>query len=236
MGYILKGIGDKVTGKNEIVPTFDAKIYNFFAQSIPGVIASEKNKFPISLIDRGIIIGPGLAQAFGYFGVSDASVQFNFIIPSGQTQYAKVYAEFDLSARPQSFSIKVTPQSNTNIIELTQDDLSEIPAGVYQLPLYLVTLQINGTISFTDIRELLERISYSNHSLESDHTLESDHSLQADNATLAQRIVYTTTLPSSSPPAGTLIIYNGTSVPATRYDRVLYLISVWGGYAFIFRK
>ena len=46
MGYILKGIGDSVTGKNEIVPTFDAKIYNFYSQIVPGVVASEKNRFP----------------------------------------------------------------------------------------------------------------------------------------------------------------------------------------------
>ena len=89
MGYILKGIGDSVTGKNEIVPTFDAKIYNFYSQIVPGVVASEKNRFPLTIIDRGIIVGPGLAHAFGYFGLSDAPVQFNFVIPSSGTQYCK---------------------------------------------------------------------------------------------------------------------------------------------------
>lgn len=226
MGYILKGIGDSVTGKNEIVPTFDAKIYNFYSQVVPGVVASEKNRFPISVIDRGIIVGPGLAHAFGYFGLSDAPAQFNFIIPSSQTQYSKVYVEFDLSARPQNFAVKVTPQSDTEVIELQQDDLTDTTAGIFQVPLYLVKIQTNGTITFTDQRQMLERVAYAQHSNESNHTLEADHSKQTDNSTKAQYITFTTTAPTSSPPAGTLMIYTGSSVPGTRYDRVLYLITV----------
>ena len=168
MGYILKGIGDKVTGKNEIVPNFDAKIYNFYSQVDPGVVASEANRFPISIIDRGIIIGPGLAHSYGYFGMSDAPVQFNFVIPSSGTQYSKVYVEFDLSARPQAMAVKVTPQSDTTVIELQQDKLSEITTGIYQIPLYLVAIQTNGTITFTDQRNMLNRVAYSTHSINSD--------------------------------------------------------------------
>ncbi len=168
MGYILKGIGDKVTGKNEIVPTFDAKIYNFYSQVDPGVVASEANRFPISIIDRGIIIGPGLAHSYGYFGMSDAPVQFNFVIPSSGIQYSKVYVEFDLSARPQAMAVKVTPQSDTTVIELQQDKLSEITTGIYQIPLYLVAIQTNGTITFTDQRNMLNRVAYSTHSINSD--------------------------------------------------------------------
>lgn len=226
MGYILKGIGDSVTGKNEIVPTFDAKILNFYSQIVPGVVASETNRFPITLIDRGIIIGPGMVQAFGYFGLSDAPVQFNFVIPSSGTQYSRVYAEIDLSARPQSMQVKLTPQSDTSVIELQQDDLSEITAGIYQVPLYLVAIQTNGTITFTDTRKMLERVSFAQHCWEADHTPESDHTKNADNATKAQRLVFTTAAPTSSPPAGTLIVYTGSSTPSTRYDRVLYLITV----------
>ena len=226
MGYILKGIGDSVTGKNEIVPTFDAKIYNFYSQIVPGVVASEKNRFALTKIDRGIIIGPGMAHAFGYFGLSDAPVQFNFVVPSSGTQYSKVYAEFDLSARPQSMSIKVTPQRDTSVIELQQDDLSEITTGIHQVPLFLISISTSGTIDYTDLRKNLERISFAQHSWEADHTLESDHTKNADNATKAQQLVFTTAPPTSSPPAGTSIVYIGSSTPSTRYDRVLYLITV----------
>lgn len=223
MGYILKGIGDSVTGKNEIVPTFDAKIYNFYSQINPGVVASEKNKFPLTIVDRGIKIGPGMAHAFGYFGMNDEIVQFNFIIPSSQTQYSKVYAEIDLSSRPQSFAVKVTPQTDTQVIELQSDNLGEITTGIYQVPLYLITIQPNGTITFSDIRTLLDRVAYANHSNES------GHALQADNAKVAAKsktIVFTETPPTSSPAAGTLLIYKSSSLPATRYDRVIYLTTV----------
>lgn len=47
----------------------------------------------------------------------------------------------------------------------------------------------------------------------------------AETATKANSIVLTTTAPTASPPAGTLIIYTGTSLPSTQYDRVLYLIT-----------
>ena len=168
MGYILKGIGDKLTGKNEIIPTFDAKIFNFYSQMAPGVVGSESNKFPVTIITRGVTIGPGLAHAYGYFGLSDAPVQFNFVIPSTATQYAKVYVEFDLSARPQSMAIKVTPQSDTSVIELISDNLSTLTTGIYQIPLYLVTIKTDASITCTDLRTVLNRVSYSNHSNNSD--------------------------------------------------------------------
>ena len=168
MGYILKGIGDKLTGKNEIVPTFDAKIFNFYSQMSPGVVGSESNKFPVTIIDRGVTIGPGLAHAYGYFGMSDAPVQFNFVIPSTATQYAKVYVEFDLSARPQSMAIKVTPQSDTSVIELLSDNLSTLTTGIHQIPLYLVTIKTDATITCTDIRTVLNKVSYAKHSNNSD--------------------------------------------------------------------
>lgn len=164
MGYILKGIGDALTGKNEIVPTFDAKIFNFYSQMAPGVVGSETNKFPVSIVDRGVVIGPGLAHAYGYFGMSDAPVQFNFVIPSTATQYAKVYVEFDLSARPQSMAIKVTPQSDTSVIELLSDNLSTLTTGIHQIPLYLVTIKTDATITCSDIRTVLNRVSYASHS------------------------------------------------------------------------
>lgn len=187
MGYILKGIGDSVTGKNEIVPTFDAKIYNFYSQVEPGVIGSEKDKFPLTIIDRGIKIGAGMAHAFGYFGMSDEEVQFNYVIPSSQTQYSKVYAEIDLSSRPQSFSINVTPQSDTTVIELLSDNLSEITTGIYQVPLYLITIHPNGTIVSSDIRTLLNRISYARHSDDSTNSLN-----LKDNGTIAGSVTAVT--------------------------------------------
>ena len=158
MSYILKGIGDSVTGKNEISPQFDAKINNFLVTLSPCVVGSENSKFTLSIIDRGVTISPGMAFAFGYFGLSDATVQFNYLIPSSQTQYSKVYAEFDLSKTPQAFSIKSTPQTENSVINLLSDNLNELPSGVYQLPLYLITINTNGTVTYKDLRVIKNTI------------------------------------------------------------------------------
>lgn len=154
MSYSLKGIGDSVTGKNEITPQFDAKINNFLVTLSPCVVGSESRKFALSIIDRGVNIGPGMAFAFGYFGLNDSTVQFNYITPSSQTQYSKVYAEFDLSKTPQTFSIKTTPQTENSVISLLNDNLNELPSGVYQLPLYLITITTSGLINYKDLREI----------------------------------------------------------------------------------
>lgn len=158
MAFLLKGIGDSVTGQNEIVPSFDAKIFNFISATEPCVVSSETDRFNITLQDRAVTIGSGMAFAYGYFGMSDSNTKLNFVTPSSANQYAKVYAEFNLSSTPQTFSIKSTPQSNSSVIDLTQDNLNQTPSGIYQLPLYLLTLYTNGTVGMQDLRVLKSTI------------------------------------------------------------------------------
>ena len=158
MSYYLKGIGDVVTGKNEITPQFDAKINKFIAVNSAFVVGTDENRFAVTIITRGVTIDPGMACAYGYYGMSDTTVQFNFVVPSSSTQYAKIYAEFDLASSPQNFSIKATPQSSSSVIDLTQDDLSANPTGKYQMELYLVKIQSNGKITTTDSRSIKESI------------------------------------------------------------------------------
>jgi|GEM_PF-4477077 len=43
MAFFLKGLGDPATGQNEILPSFDAMIYAFFAQNAGGVCNSGNN-------------------------------------------------------------------------------------------------------------------------------------------------------------------------------------------------
>ena len=171
MSYYLKGIGDVVTGKNEITPQFDAKINKFVSVNNAFVVGSDEDRFAVGIISRGVTIGPGMACAYGYYGMSDTTVQFNFVIPSSSTQYAKIYAEFDLSSSPQNFSIKATPQSSSNVIDLTQDNLSTMPTGKYQLELYLITIQSNGTIRATDSRVIKETIGKVESSLNTENSI-----------------------------------------------------------------
>lgn len=45
------------------------------------------------------------------------------------------------------------------------------------------------------------------------------------NSLSVNSISYTTIVPTASPAEGTLLIYVGTTLPSTQYDRVLYLIT-----------
>lgn len=176
MSYHLKGLGDALTGKNEILPFFDAKILDFIVQTECGVILGEYDHFDNQVLDRGIKIKPGMMQAKGYFAISDASVIINFVMPRSETQYARIFAEIDLSSNPHNFSIKATSQLNSPNIALEQDDITNDVTGVYQMPLYLVQLNTNNTIVVTDQRTTISKVGTVAHA---------DRATLADNATLA---------------------------------------------------
>lgn len=175
MAYYLKGIGDFATKRNEITPQFDAKILNFIAVNTNFVADLRDYNFEINVVSRGVTIGPGMACSHGYFGLSDTTLQFNFITPSTSTQYAKIYAEFDLGTTPQEFSIKATQQSNSSSIDLVQDDLSVNPTGKYQMELCLVTLQTSGTVKITDRRTLKKSIGEIESSLVAKNVVYDEH-------------------------------------------------------------
>jgi len=175
MATYLKGIGDSLSRVNEIIPSFDAKIFNYLCQNSGGGICwSESNRFALTHVDRGVNIGAGMAHAYGYFGMSDSVVRLDFIPPSGSAQYARVMAEINLSTTPHRFNIRATAQSSTTNISLTQNNLSTTPSGIYQIPLYLLTIHSNGTITATD-----QRTSFT----KPEHAKNAEHSTSATNAT-----------------------------------------------------
>ena len=153
MATYLKGIGDPISRTNEILPSLDAKINKFLTGHTAGVIQGEYNSFSAELIDRGVIIKSGLLQAYGYFGCSDTETQFNFILPTG-TNYIHIYGEIDLSVVPNKFEIKQTTMSNSEEYSFNQDDLSINLYGIYQIPLWQITLTSDG-LSLTDKREFI---------------------------------------------------------------------------------
>lgn len=157
MANYVKGIGDPKTLQNEILPSFDAKIFQYITQNSPGICAVDSNRFALTNIDRGVSIGPGMMQAFGYFGMSDSPIDLTFVFPSGSSQYSTVYAEINLSVTPHQFAIKATPQSSTTAVSLFQDNLAQMPSGLYQLPLYSLTINSNQTITSSDQRQLINK-------------------------------------------------------------------------------
>lgn len=156
MAYYLKGIGDIATRENEILPSFDARILKFIIGHTVGILSTELNKFSASTIDRGVVVRSGVMQAYGYFGMSDSEVRFNFVMPSIQS-YIHIYAEIDLSVVPNKFSIKQTDMSNSNAYTFRQDNLESAPNGKYQLPLFLATLTAS-TITLSDKRTYIDKI------------------------------------------------------------------------------
>jgi hypothetical protein len=173
MAFFLKGIGDATNRINEITPRFDARILGFLNQCAPGVCWNETSRFNIGTINRGVTIGAGMIQVNGYFGMSDTTTTLNVIIPA-TTQFAMVIAEINLAARPQRFEIRLTNQSTSSAIGLTQNNLFTSPSGIHQVPLYLLTINPNGTITWQDRRIQLTRPQNARHA---------DDATNATNAT-----------------------------------------------------
>lgn len=173
MAYFLKGIGDTATKANEILPSLDARINKFIVGHESGVIAGDYGEFDARKIDRGIIVKGGMAEAHGFFGVSDTEVQFNFVLPA-VTNYLHVYAEMDLTVVPNKFELKVTPMSNTADYTFQHDDLTKAN-GRYQIPLWLVTLT-PITLTLSDERSIITTVKAANFSETAEILPQSDDS------------------------------------------------------------
>lgn len=160
MATCLKGIGDTALRQNEILPSFDARINRFILGQNVGVIKNELAEFSIELLDRGVIIGTGMAVAFGFFGLSDTATQFNFIMPV-TTNYVHIYAEIDLTLIPNRFSIKASEMSGNQNFSYQKDDLLSAN-GKYQIPLYMLTLT-KSSITINDNRTYIYGTTAQNH-------------------------------------------------------------------------
>lgn len=156
MALYLKGIGDIATRVNEIIPSFDALIYNFIVGYPSGVIKGDFYEFNATIIDRGVRVQSGAMQAYGYFGMSDADEVINFVMPS-LTSYVHIYAEIDLSVVPNKFAIKTSAMSNSSAYTYRQDNLKTARSGKFQLPLWMATLTAS-TIILTDRRAYISKI------------------------------------------------------------------------------
>jgi len=163
MAFFVKGLGDAAARINEILPRFDASIFNFLVQLNPGVCAWEANRFNATVADRGVNVGVGMVFCHGYFGMSDAIHRINLVLPASGTQFTRIVAEINLSTSPHRFQIRATNQSTSSSIGLTQNNLSTNPNGIHQIPLYLVTIPANGNITITDQRVQLARVQNAGH-------------------------------------------------------------------------
>jgi len=155
MANYLKGIGDASARINEILPSLDARIYNFIIGHTAGIIRGEFYEFNARVITRGVVVESGMMQAHGFFGACDTETQINFVMPS-TTQYCHLYAEIDLMVVPNRFEIKATALSNSTAFTFRQDNLRAVSNGRYQFPLWQVTLTAT-TITLTDRRAYINK-------------------------------------------------------------------------------
>lgn len=152
----ISGYGNAATRTNEITADDVAVLRNY-------IIGWDSMKIHISgdvyynflydYTDTSFSLSRGIVQAYGYMGILDKPLTFVFN-KTAATQYHFIYAEIDKSVVPNVFSIKIKNNQASSIIKDTtfrQDVLSLVKTGVYQLPLYRITINENGINEIEDI-------------------------------------------------------------------------------------
>jgi hypothetical protein len=119
----------------------------------------------------------------------------------------------NLSVTPHKFSVKVSGQSATNNIPLLQDDLSLNPSGICQVPLFLLQLNTNGTITITDQRVILNKPEY----VKEAENYKSGGSIASALALKASLASPALTGTPTAPTAGQTV--NNTQIATTAYVR-----------------
>lgn len=155
----ISGIGNSLDRTNEITTDDLAIIRRFIIGHDYCVLNSES--FVCTKIDNKTIkLSQGMMQAYGYLGFLDKAINIDFLLPSA-IQYNIIYIEIDRSVVPNTCYIKIknnqaSPYINRNTFR--QDVLSSIKTGVFQLPLWKLTLTNEGIVEIEDIREIKEKI------------------------------------------------------------------------------
>lgn len=152
------GTGDKKTRENEITSDDIAVLRNYIYGWNYGVVNEKNWIFNIEEQNDNVTvtINKGIMFAYGYFGVLSQPTSLTFIKTS-VTQYRFIYAEIDKSVVPNTFSIKIKNNQGSNKINpntFRQDYLSAVKTGVFQLPLWQITLGEMGIEEIKDIRPL----------------------------------------------------------------------------------
>ncbi|MCL2598819.1 MAG: hypothetical protein FWD76_02785, partial [Firmicutes bacterium] len=99
-------------------------------------------------IAEDIIVGRGMASAYGYDIKSEENVSFSVVRPSTGTKYVFIYLEWDFSDLSVRYG-KIDLWDNGSNSEWTPNtaDLINNPLGNYQLPLYRIAIDTSGNIT-----------------------------------------------------------------------------------------
>lgn len=151
----ISGNGAEETRFNEISSDTLAAVRAWITRYSYGIV-SDKYGNSFQCLKDGkskIIVFPGTAFAYGYFGKSEQT-EISFLNPF-VTQYRIVYLEWNKSVVPNTFGVKVLNNyASSRILSTTfrRDVLSFMKTGVFQMPVAIVELGKSGIISVTDLR------------------------------------------------------------------------------------
>lgn len=95
-----------------------------------------------------IAVGRGMATAYGYDLQSEETVHLRGTAPASGVKYLFIYLEWDLSNPEEAVgSINIHDNgTSTSWTPSRQDNLITNPIGIYQMPLYRVTVNTSGSV------------------------------------------------------------------------------------------
>ena len=207
---LLAGAGNAEKGINAINPRFQAEALRrirgrdtgvldnsfYTATSAKGVARTANSNFMWKLSASNvsdIAVGRGMATAYGYDLQSEQTVHLVGTAATTGTKYIFVYLEWDLHNPDEAYgSINLYDNgSSSSWTPVSQDNLITNPTGIYQMPLYRLTVNTAGTVTATANWTSLGvatigyplRSEYANRAEEADHA---DKATDSDTATTAK--------------------------------------------------
>ena len=163
---LLAGAGNAEKGINAINPRFQAEALRrirgrdigvldnsfYTATSAKGVSRTANPNFMWKLSASNvsdIAVGRGMATAYGYDLQSEQTVHLVGTAATTGTKYIFVYLEWDLHNPDEAYgSINLYDNgSSSSWTPVSQDNLITNPTGIYQMPLYRLTVNTAGTVT-----------------------------------------------------------------------------------------
>ena len=203
---LLAGAGNAEKGINAINPRFQAEALRrirgrdigildnsfYTATSAKGVERTANSNFMWKLSASNvsdIAVGRGMATAYGYDLQSEQTVHLVGTAATTGTKYIFVYLEWDLHNPDEAYgSINLYDNgSSSSWTPVSQDNLITNPTGIYQMPLYRLTVNTAGTVTATANWTSLgvATIGYPLRSEYANRAEEADHADDATTATTA---------------------------------------------------
>lgn len=131
-----------------------------------------------------IAVGRGMATAYGYDLQSEETVHLRGTAPASGVKYLFIYLEWDLSNPEEAVgSINIHDNgTSTSWTPSRQDNLITNPIGIYQMPLYRVTVNTSGSV-YGKVTYTTLGVKVIEYPLRAEYAGRCENADEADNAT-----------------------------------------------------